>query len=277
MQSTFRMRSLLSGLVMLGLSASQSVYAEGYGTLKGRFVINGSIPKLKLKVQKGDPEAKDPACCAAQNVPNDELQINPKNNGIKDVFVFIKKISKSDIHPDLKKSKEKEVVFDQKGCRFIPHAMVVRTDQVVRVKSDDNIQHNTHTYSVLNKGENFIIDPNNRVGIVMPKFFIKEFLPIEVKCDIHPWMKAWWCIIDHPYAVLSDKDGNFEMKNIPAGEYEFLMWHSITGYVFEKDEDGKQIKGMTLTIGADKTKDVGDVKVNEARFVKNLKNYLAVK
>ncbi len=70
--------------------------------------------------------------------------VNPENKGIQHIFVFLKsKVKKGDIPAELAKSKEAEVVFDQKGCQFIPHSLIVRTDQQVVVKSADNVI-NTH-------------------------------------------------------------------------------------------------------------------------------------
>jgi len=231
--------------------------AADWGNLSGQFVLDGAIPKLKPKVKQGDTKVRDAQCCSANQVTNEELVVNPKNKGIQHIFVYLKSISKSKIHPDLKASAKKEVVFDQKGCRFTPHSLIVRTDQQVRVKSDDNIPHNTHTIPIFNKGENFIVGANDRVGIKMPRFTIKERLPIEVKCDIHGWMSARWLILDHPYAAVTDKDGKFTIKNLPEGPFQFIVWHERVGYIN---------KTLKTEIAANKTTDLGAVKVGLDRF-----------
>jgi len=240
--------------ILVSASAAQ---AAKYGSFSGRIVLDGDVPKLKPKVLKGDTKVRDAKCCAAQDVSNDTLVINKDNKGIQHVFVYLKSISKSKIHPDLKKSKKSEVVFDQKGCQFKPHSMLVRTDQQVVVKSDDNIPHNTHSIPIFNKGENFIVGANDRVGIKMPKFTIKERLPIEVKCDIHGWMSARWLILDHPYAAISDKDGKFAIKNLPVGNYEFIVWHERVGYIN---------KTLKVAIKADANADLGPIEVPVAKF-----------
>ena len=173
------------------------------------------------------------------------------------LFVYLKKVSKSAIHPELAKSKQAEVVFDQKACIFKPHAMVVRTDQTVVVKSDDNVAHNTHTYPVFNQGQNFIVAPNDRVGIKMPKFNSKEPLPMQVKCDIHAWMQAYWLVVDHPYATVTDADGRFTIPKLPAGDYTFVVWQERVGYLD---------KAMQATIKNGAKTDLGDVKAAAARF-----------
>lgn len=258
MKACFQIPCLFASLLAAAVLTPQSAQAQGHGDLTGQIVYDGDQPKLVLKVKKGDPTAKDPAVCAANDVVSDELTVNPENKGIQHIFVFLRsKVSKSDIHPDLQKSKEATVVFDQKGCQFIPHTLMVRTDQQVVVKSADNVAHNTHTHSIFNQGQNFIVGANDRVGVTMPKFALKERLPFRVTCDIHPWMLAWWLVVDHPYTAVTDKDGKFTIPKLPAGEHEFTIWHEKVGYI-EKE--------LAVKIAADKVTDLKVVKVAADRF-----------
>ncbi|MGZ0174965.1 MAG: hypothetical protein ACKVHE_36175 [Planctomycetales bacterium] len=226
----FRLTAALLAAVIAGLS-SQAIAADGYGDLTGRVLFDGDVPKLLPKVQAGNPSLKIPACCAIDPIVNDSLVINPKNKGVQHVFFYLKKITKSDIHPDLKKSKAAEIVFDQKACAFKPHTLVVRTDQQVVVKSDDNEPHNTRTNPFLNTPQNFTVTPNDRVGVKMPKFVAREPLPMTVECNIHPWMKAVWLVIDHPYGTVTNANGEFKIENLPAGDYTFTIWHERVGYL----------------------------------------------
>jgi hypothetical protein len=230
MASRFRLIAALLAAVVAGLT-TQSFAADGYGEFTGRIVFDGDVPKLLPKVQEGNPNLKIPACCAIGPIVNDSLVINSKNKGVQHVFVYLKKISASSIHPDLKASKAAEVIFDQKACAFKPHTLVVRTDQQVIVKSDDNEPHNTRTNPFVNTPQNFTVTPNDRVGVKMPKFVSKEPLPMTVECNIHPWMKAVWLVIDHPYAASTDANGEFKISNIPAGDYTFTVWHERVGYL----------------------------------------------
>lgn len=208
---------------------------DGYGTLTGQFVLDGTPPARTKIVMKGDPTVKDGAVCAADDLYSDELIVDPATKGIANIFVYItaRDAKKLTIHPSLKESATKEVVFDQKGCRFEPHCLVLRTDQSVVVKSDDDIAHNTHSYTVKNDAFNFLVAPKDRKGIPV-KLMAAETLPMPIKCDIHPWMRSHWLILDHPYAALTDKEGKFKIENVPAGEHEFRVWHERAGYVNNK-------------------------------------------
>ena len=52
-----------------------------------------------------------------------------------------------------------------------------------------------------------------------------ETPPIPFKCDIHPWMKGYVRVFDHPYFAVTDEDGKFEIKNAPAGKWRIVYWH----------------------------------------------------
>lgn len=204
-----------------------------WGTLKGRIILDGEMPKQNPLVKKGDPTAKDAAVCAAQDVPSEKLVVDPSEHGIANIFIYMQKKPEK-IHPDLLKSKDGELKFDQKGCRFIPHAMVVRTDQKVRVLSQDAVAHNTHSNPIKNTPENFVVPPSDQTGILMKPLALAERVPVRINCDIHPWMEAYWVVLDHPYAAVTDEKGNYEIPNLSVGEHEFTIWHEGCGFLEKK-------------------------------------------
>ena len=225
------------------------------GSVSGQFLLEGDAPAHAPLVKKGDASVKDSEVCAAAEVPSETLVVDSATHGIANVFVYLEK-APSSLPAKLKTSAEKSVVFDQKGCRFVPHAIVVRTDQFVNVKSDDNCAHNTHTYPKVVPGVNFALLPNSRDGINVPQK-TAEKQPIEVKCDIHPWMKAYWLVLDHPYAAVTDAQGKFTIKDLPPGEYQFRVWQESAGYLD---------RALKVTITAGKTTDVGTIKEPVEKF-----------
>jgi hypothetical protein len=204
------------------------VRAQGWGDVTGQIVFGGDVPAVKDLIKKGDPTAKDGEVCAKEAVPSEELVVAPATKGIAHVFVYLR--SAPSVHPDLAKSTVPEIVFDQKGCRFLPHALVARTDQKVRVLSDDPVAHNTHTFPIKNNAVNFLLRPNERKGVPIENP-TAEILPFQVKCDIHPWMMAYWLVVDHPYATVTNAKGEFRIAKLPAGEHEFRVWQEKVGYV----------------------------------------------
>lgn len=250
-----------ASLLIVLPSAPTARAADGYGSISGQFVLDGEVPEPRIEHKKG-ADVKDSQVCAAETLYKNDLVVDPQTKGIANIFVYILRIDAGRIHPDLKETPKdkREVVFDQRGCRFTPHAMFVRTDQTILVKSDDPIAHNTHTYPLVNMAQNFLLPPKARKGVPL-KHPASEILPIKVGCDIHPWMRAYWLILDHPYAAVTDEKGKFTIKKLPAGQYEFRVWHERVGYVGAGTRRGFEV---TLEDGDEET--VGPFKVPLSKF-----------
>lgn len=231
--------------------------AEEWGTWKGRVVVAGELPDVAPLVAKGDQAIRD-SVCVAHDVPDDSLRVDPESRGLANVFVFLRR-KPAIVHPDLESSAESEVVFDQKDCRFVPHAMVVRTGQTVLVKSDDPTNHNTHTHPTFNTPENFLVQPNSREGVPL-EFRLPEPVPVKVTCDLHPWMNAYWLVINHPYAAVTNEEGEFLIEHLPAGTQTFRVWHERAGWID---------KSMKVEISAHRTLEQPPIEVDVDKLLEN--------
>ena len=48
---------------------------------------------------------------------------------------------------------------------------------------------------------------------------------VELSCGRgRYWLHRYLWVSDHPYVTLTKADGSFEMKRVPAGEYELVSW-----------------------------------------------------
>jgi len=239
----------LLALVATAVLAVGSTADAQWGDVKGRVVLTGPVPEMKLIVKEGDNAVKDAAVCAAQNIPNEELVVDPETKGIANVVVYLPKAPK-DINPELKADPMVSVLYDQKGCRFLPHVALVQVGQQVQVINSDAIAHNTRGSPVKNQGFNIIISPNDKTGIQIP-LKISESVPMQIGCDIHPWMRGWWVVTDHPYAAVTAADGTFSIKGLPAGEHEFRVWQEKNGYIERK---------LKVVVKADTETTIPDIK-----------------
>ena len=197
----------------------------GVGTFIGRVVFDGTRPSPAALFKKGAvPQNKDGAVCSASgDIPQEDLVVS-ESNGVANVFVFLDKAPASYKGT----APTDEVPFDQKNCRFTTHALFVQVGQTVKVMNDDGALHNTRCLGGRNGSLNNSVGKNDRVGIAL-KYKYAERAPFPVKCDIHPWMSAYHLVLDHPFAAVSDADGNFKIENLPAGSHQFKVWHELGG------------------------------------------------
>lgn len=206
----------------------------------GRVTVAGSAPTLSPLVVKGNPNIKD-AVCVAQDVPDDSVIVG-EGGGLANVFVYAKKVpSGVEVPP----APTEPAVMDQHGCRFVPQAMVFRVGQPLLMKNSDPVAHNVRA-SGFTQQINQIISPNDTVGIPVT-YKRTERVPVQTKCDIHAWMSAYHFPLDHPWAAVTGPDGTFEIKDLPAGEWEFVVWHGRVGNV-EKSVKVKAVAGQVVNM-----------------------------
>ena len=79
----------------------------------------------------------------------------------------------------------------------------------------------------------------------MEQTFAREEVMIPVKCNVHPWMKSYIGVVKHPFFAITGKEGTFEIKGLPPGEYTIEAFHEKLGRMTQK-----------VTVGAKETKTV---------------------
>jgi plastocyanin len=238
-------------MVFTLLAAASTAHAAEWGSIKGRFVVDGAPPAVPpLKVDK------DQFCI--DNKPHNDTIVVGKDGSLANavVYLFLGRRGKVEVHPDYATLSKEPVSLDNKGCSFKPHVVTVRTGQPLVIKNSDPVGHNTNATNLFNE--------TIAAGEERPKTFDKpQTLPVPVSCGIHPFMKGHLLIQEHPYMAVSAEDGTFEIKNIPAGKHDFQFWHE-TGYLSNvklssgtTDRRGR----VNLTIKPGETIDLGVIKV----------------
>lgn len=119
-------------------------------------------------------------------------------------------------------------VVDQTKMTFVPHVTVVQVGTTVEFLNSDPVGHNVYWPS---------ISGNKKLAHNMgtwPKGDKKSFQfndagAAGLLCNVHPEMNGYVVVSPTPYFALTDKTGNYEIKNVPPGKYTLKTW----------SEDGK--------------------------------------
>src|SRR4029079_10357853 len=122
-------------LFVVGASAAE------WGTLKGRFLVDGSAPKPAPVTI-----TKDPEYCGKHNLVSDSVVVG-KDNSLVNAVVYLRAPlgKKIDIHPEYETKLKEPVVLDNHFCTFNPHIVLWRVGQKLTIKNSDPpaIGHNT--------------------------------------------------------------------------------------------------------------------------------------
>ena len=213
--------------LLLCLSSAAVAYDEARvangGTISGRVSFLGRPPS-----QRQVTVTVNPAVCGTKR-EDDAFQVS-KDGGVRDVVVHLLAVAAGKPW-----ATEAQPVLDQKGCHYLPHVQVVRQHAKLQVKSSDPILHNVHSFLNGASVINLALPP--RPGLVLQQTLDKPG-GMQLKCDVHSFMRGGLFVADNPYYALTRTDGTYEIAGVPPGKYTIATWHEVAGSVSEPIEVG---------------------------------------
>jgi plastocyanin len=217
-------------LVWAPLPVFHRVSAEPQAQEKEQYRWSGAEGSLSGKVSfEGAPPARK-RFDMSQDRNCFDLDRNPKTEdvvvaagGLANVFVYVRG---AQLEQFAFETPEAGVVLDQQRCRFVPHVLGIQTGQPFTVFNSDPTTHNVHPAPRLNQEWNQSQAPD---GPPIEKKFTRAEVLIPVKCNQHPWMKAYVGVLAHPFFAVSTRDGSFRIDRLPPGDYTVVAWHEVFG------------------------------------------------
>ena len=214
------------------LLASPSLFGDDNSIL--------GVVRLEGPAPKRNPIPLTPESRKLYKTPplSEEAIVGPKG-GVANVFVYVKDglpAGKTYATP------EKAGLLDQQKSMFRPRVQGVLVGQDFLMRNSDPVIHNVRSLSEENRPFN-VGQPANTPD--RKKVFKESEGPIEVRCDFHPWMKAFFFVMDHPFFAVSNEQGKFEIKGLPSGKYTLAIWHETFGKQEREITVGKDhVKGV---------------------------------
>jgi plastocyanin len=135
------------------------------------------------------------------------------------------------------------VALDQHHCVYLPHVIGVQVGQELRIRNSDGFMHNVHGFPKKNEDFNF----SQSGGSDKVVTFRRAEVPLPLKCDVHGWMGAYACVVEHPFFAVTGPDGRFTLPKLPPGTYTVATWHEVYG---QKEQS------VTVTAGGSAAADV---------------------
>jgi hypothetical protein len=206
-------------------------------TVTGKVAFDGTAPKVSTIDMSDKPD-----CMKYHNgqpVKSQEVVVNG-NGTLKNVFVWVK----AGLPVKQWKIPTASVPLDQHGCMYEPHVLGVMTGQNIEIKNDDpQTNHNIHPAATVNGDFNQSQSPGTPP---IMKTYARQEVLIPVKCNVHPWMRAYIGVVSHPFYAVTGDDGTFTIKGLPPGTYTIEMVH---------EKYGKQEQQVTVGAKDNKTAD----------------------
>jgi plastocyanin len=205
-------------LLLLGVMAGAALAPDlaWAGALKGHVrLVGASLGARKIAV------TTDQYVCGKEKEAED--LVVSRDRGIKNAVIWLQTPP-----PGAKwEGPSLPVQTDQKECVFVPRVVVVPAGGTVEFLNNDRLLHNLHAAS---PRENPAFNRTQPKGRTIPIVFKRPEI-IRVDCDLHPWMRAWVVVAEHPFYALTDEHGEFSLANVPAGQYALQIWQESLGTV----------------------------------------------
>lgn len=266
--------------------------ASGWGNIKGRIVWGGaSLPAAKDLAITKDEEW----CGGAGPIPDETIVVDADTKGVLNVVAYlVKPVAIHESYPqdekgvaeaDKKdfaerndgleftadaiggalssgkaeiKNLKAESLIDQVRCRYVPHFLAVRQGQQLLVLNPEPVAHNVKVSSVSGKND---ANPNMPPGTFQIFKWVTDTNPLTLECAIHGWMKMYAMVFDHPYFVVTGKDGSFELKNVPAGDVALVLRNPK--FIPVKKGGKMTARGEKIVVKPGETVDLGEIVVTE--------------
>ena len=117
-------------------------------------------------------------------------------------------------------------VADQKHMTFVPHVVVVLKGTSVDFLNSDPVGHNVYWPNISgNKklAHNMGTWPQGQ----KKSFTFNDLGVAPLLCNVHPEMSGYVVVVPTPYFAVTDKEGNFVIKDIPDGSYTLKAWSEV--------------------------------------------------
>jgi hypothetical protein len=201
--------SLLS--IILAACSKPSVYItandlRAAGTISGRVMWVGASPSAQI-----DRMYRDSELCG-EDMPIDEL-----------VIVSLEGITRGKPLPI-----PGSVVIENRGCRFLPSMFVTIVGTTLEIQNLDPIMHYTHARLDTRFGPT-LWNVIQQAGAEGRSRLLDTLGLLDIRCDLHPNMKAFIQVLDHPYFDQTSFDGHFKLRDVPPGSYTLNTWHPRFG------------------------------------------------
>lgn len=203
--------------------AYQEINVQNGGAIKGNAKMIGDMPFPRVYHLVLFPNIDMCAEVDTDDEMNrvlDDFKVSP-TGGLRDVVITLE-------HVDAGKPFDKEPInILSENCKFFPDVNVIRQGETFKVDNVDAVMHNSQVYQK-ERGKILLNIPIPAEEVSDGKVvFKKHYKIMQMICGMHEFMQTWGYRVQNPYYFKTDKEGNFNIGDIPPGEYVVNAWHYL--------------------------------------------------
>ncbi len=114
-------------------------------------------------------------------------------------------------------------------CLLSPRTQAALVGGTLNLRNDDPLGHRARFLRYQNPEPLKLVSHTGDGQVVPVEDVLTQPGLLEVRCDLHPWTRAWIAVFDHPYFMVTERNGAFSLDSVPPGRYRVAAWHERFG------------------------------------------------
>ncbi len=163
------------------------------------------------------------------------LELRVDNIGSAPVVIFLESPNDA-VVPATGDPHDKPARVTSINSAFRPAFQVAPLTADIEVANDDAIPHNTHLFD----GRRTVFNVATPTPGVRVRKVLRQPGIFAVRCDLHPWMRAWVFVPANPHYAVMWQPGSTTLRDIPPGQYRLHSWDQARG---------QESRALTLNAG----------------------------
>ena len=203
--------------------AYEEINVQNGGTIKGKTTMTGKMPfprHYHLILFPNIDMCAEVDTDDEMNRVLEDFKTSPTGE-LKDVVISLEKVEAG------KPFNKEPINILSENCKFFPDVNLIRQGESFKVDNVDAVMHNSQVYQK-ERGKILLNIPIPAEEVSEGKVtFKKHYKIMQMICGMHEFMQTWGYRVQNPYYFLTKQDGNFNIDNIPPGEYVVNAWHYL--------------------------------------------------
>lgn len=156
--------------------------------------------------------------------PFSESIVPSRNGGVGNAVVWLMGIAEGP-----RDDAPRRVKLTLDGCRLDPRVQRVAQGGTVMVSGRDAMMSRLKFFGAGEVATRATVLLSDAGQIVPTSAVTASPSLVEVRDDMHPWVRAWLVVAPHPFVAVTDADGTFRFDGVPPGRYTMVVWHERLG------------------------------------------------
>jgi hypothetical protein len=216
----------------------EEVSVTSLATLSGKVTLKGAVPATRIFHLVFSPNIA--FCSRVSDGKGNRLLKEfrvASDGGFQDVVVAVVGVEKG-------KPFNFVPQIDIEDCRMLPFVTPVRNQYPIALVNHDPVHHDIQGYTLK---ENYTFPMFNKPLVPAANSSAKIRMRdghyiFRTQCGVHDFMQSWGIAVGNPYFAVTGKDGQFDISDIPAGEYDLIAWHPYLKIETQRIKVGEQGK-----------------------------------